>query len=309
MPWDTLKLSDGTEIPSIAYGTGSLGKGQGTVDKVDQAISVGFNHIDTAQLYRNEEEAGVALRESGLKREDVYITTKYSGVGGLDIATSIQNSLKNLGVKYVDLYLIHNPRIVPDIPPAWKAMEKVKADGLAKNIGVSNFTVPQLTILLASAKVKPAANQIRFHPYVLAEQTPVLEFSSKNGIIIEAYSPLTPLTRQPGGPVDAPVKKIADRLKAAPEQVLLAWAKAKGTVVVTTSSNKQRLESYLDAGDLELTSDDIAAIDAAGISGARYVAVRTFIKRAATAALIGAVSLSFCKYLGADLPSTMFPYL
>ncbi|KAJ3484785.1 hypothetical protein NLI96_g5406 [Meripilus lineatus] len=297
MPWDVIKLNDGTSIPNIAFGTWTLGQGQQSTDKVDQAISVGFNHIDTAQAYRNEQEAGVAIRESGLDRSDFYITTKYSGLNGLDIETSIKNSLSNLGVKYVDLYLIHSPRLAqPDIPTAWAKMEKIKADGLAKSIGVSNFGVEDLQILLASAKVKPVANQILFHPYVVSRQTPIHEFGSKNGVTTEAYSVLIPLTHQPGGPVDDPVNSIASRLNAKPEQVLLAWAKAKGTVVVTSSTKKERLEGYLAAGDLELTEKDIASIDIAGASFERRLNGRSFLRRAATIMLFVAASLKVCSY-------------
>ncbi|KZT03666.1 Aldo/keto reductase [Laetiporus sulphureus 93-53] len=321
MPWDLIQLNNGTSIPSIAFGTWTLGGGQQATNHVDQAISVGFSHIDTAQAYRNEAEAGVAIHESGLSREEIYITTKYSGVDGLDIDTSIQNSLKNLGVEYVDLYLIHNPRLaVPDIPTAWARMEKVQTDGYAKSIGVSNFNVPQLETLLASAKIKPVANQaglaprscpkrgfadqiiqILFHPYVLESQAPIVEYGNENGIVSEAYSVLVPLTRQPGGPVDAPVREIASRLKVQPEQVLLAWAKAKGVVVVTSSTKKERLEGYLAAGDLELTDDDIAAIDAAGVIGTRRITARTFLRRAAAVALVGAAVLGACSYLGINV--------
>ncbi|KAI0691430.1 NADP-dependent oxidoreductase domain-containing protein [Cytidiella melzeri] len=300
MPWSTIKLNDGHSIPSIAFGTWTLGNGQQSIDKVDQAISVGFNHIaDTAQSYRNETEAGQALHESGLDRKDVFITTKYSGTNGLDIETSIQNSLKNLGVEYVDLYLIHSPRLAtPDIPTAWAKMEKIKADGLAKSIGVSNFGVAELEILLDSAKVKPAANQILFHPYVLARQTPIVEFGALHGIVTEAYSALIPITRQPGGPLDTPLKDISERLNVPTEQVLLAWAKAKGTVVVTSSSKKDRLEGYLNAGDLELSSDDIAAIDAAGLLGPGSTRFRKMVKRIAVTALLGAAGFAVGSYLG-----------
>ncbi|KAI0071306.1 Aldo/keto reductase [Panus rudis PR-1116 ss-1] len=302
MPWDVIKLNDGTSIPNIAFGTWTLGGGQQATDKVDQAISVGFNHIDTAQSYRNEKEAGVAIKESGLDRKDLYITTKYSGLNGLDIETSINNSLENLGVKYVDLYLIHHPRLAqPDIPTTWKQMEKVKADGKAKSIGVSNFAVEDLKILLASAKVKPVANQILLHPYVIARQTPLLQFSADNDIAIEAYSVLTPLTHQPGGPVDAPVNDIAKRFDAKPEQVLLAWAKAKGAIVVTSSTKKDRLEGYLHAGDIDLTKEDIEKIDGAGAQGERRLTARTVIRRIAVAGLIAAAVLRICSYLGIGL--------
>ncbi|TCD68124.1 hypothetical protein EIP91_011489 [Steccherinum ochraceum] len=302
MPWDVIKLNDGTSIPNIAFGTWTLGNGQGATDNVDQAINVGFKHVDTAQAYRNEAEAGVAIHESGLAREDLYITTKYSGLNGLDVETSIQNSLQNLGIKYVDLYLVHSPRLaLPDIPTMWAKMEKIKKDGFAKSIGVSNFEIQDLQILLASAKIKPAANQILLHPYVIGRQTPLVKFCQDNGIAVEAYSVLIPLTHQPGGPVDAPVNDISTRLDVKPEQVLLAWAKAKGAVVVTSSTKKERLEGYLAAGDIDLTPEDINNIDNAGALGARRVAARSMIKRAVAVTLVGGAILGACAYNGVDV--------
>ncbi|KAL1941679.1 hypothetical protein VTO73DRAFT_7118 [Trametes versicolor] len=302
MPWELIKLNDGTSIPSVAFGTWTLGGGTQATDFVDQAISVGFSHIDTAQAYRNEEEAGKAIKESGLPRKDLYITTKFSGRDGLDIETSIQNSLKFLGVDYVDLYLIHHPRLAtPDIPTAWAKMEKLKQDGLVKSIGVSNFGVPELQILLDSAKVKPVANQILLHPYVHAQQLPIITFGNAHGIVSEAYSVLIPLTHQPGGPVDKPVGAIATRLSVKPEQVLLAWAKAKGVVVVTSSTKKERLEGYLAAGDIELTPADIVAIDVAGAAGAKQLTVRTFVNRVAAVTLATALAFAVCGYMGVDL--------
>lgn len=268
MPWGAFELNDGTVVPAVAFGTWKRGNGQETVDLVELALATGFTHLDTAQVYRNEKEAGVAIKSSGLQRSDLYITTKYSG--RTDIDTAIANSLQYLGVDYVDLYLIHGPGLaVPDIPTLWKKMEEIKAQGHAKSIGVSNFDINDLKILFASAKVKPVANQILFHPYVLDTQGPLVEFGNQHGIVSEAYSPLIPLTHQTGGPVDVPVKAIAGRLNAQPEQVLLAWARAKGTLVITSSTKEERLQGYIKAGDLNLTKADIAAIDAAGLAGAR----------------------------------------
>ncbi|KAJ7085243.1 Aldo/keto reductase [Mycena belliarum] len=287
MPWDTIQLNDGREIPSLGFGTWKMGNGDGPITQVDQAISVGFSHIDTAQLYKNEAEAGIAIRQSGLERKEIWITTKYSGTDGLDIQTSIRNSLKYLGVLYVDLYLIHHPLLaVPDIPTVWRQMEEIHAQGLAKSIGVSNFDANQLAILLASAKVKPAANQILLHPYVYARQLPILEYAAKHKIVIEAYSALIPITSLPGGPVDKPVNAIAERLGVSGDQVLLAWTKAKGAVVVTTSSKKERLLGYLNAGALVLAEDDIAAIDAAGAEGAPLSPVKRIVRRLAGIALV-----------------------
>ncbi|KAJ7478721.1 Aldo/keto reductase [Mycena galericulata] len=298
MPWGPIPLNDGREIPSIGFGTWKIGNGDGPINQVDQAISLGFSHVDTAQAYRNEAEAGVAIRESGLERKEIFITTKYSGLDGLDIKTSIKNSLSNLGVSYVDLYLIHHPRLaVPDIPTAWKEMEDIQAQGLVKSIGVSNFEVSDLVILLASAKVKPVANQILLHPYVYARQLPILEYAAKHKIVIEAYSALIPITSLPGGPVDAPMGDIAERLGVSNDQVLLAWTKAKGAVVVTTSSKKERLQGYLNAGDLALTDDDIAAIDAAGAEGAPLSPGKRFLRRLVGAVLPSVVAGALTVYI------------
>ncbi|KAJ7097606.1 NADP-dependent oxidoreductase domain-containing protein [Mycena epipterygia] len=300
MPWETIKLNDGHEIPSLGFGTWKIGNGDAPISQVDQAISVGFSHIDTAQVYRNETEAGIAIRDSGLPRKDVFITTKYSGMDGLDIQTSIRNSLKYLGVSYVDMYLIHSPRLaVPDIPTIWKEMEEIKAAGMAKSIGVSNFSATDLAVLLASAKVPPVANQILLHPYVYARQLPILEYAAKHQIVIEAYSALLPITSLPGGALDAPLAAIAERLGVTPDQVLLAWTKAKGAVVVTTSSKKTRLEGYLAAGDLALTGEDIAAIDAAGALGAPLAPARMkILRRVLAVGVISAAAATLTTYLG-----------
>jgi len=302
MPWDLIKFNDGNAIPSIGFGTWRIPLGDPTLNQVDQAISVGFSHIDTAQSYRNEAEAGKAIVESGLARDDIFITTKYSGVDGLDIETSIRNSLKNLGVRHIDLYLIHHPRLaVPDIPTAWKEMEGLKDAGLVKSIGISNFQVEQVETLLASAKIPPAVNQIVLHPYVYKQQTRLLEYLSEKGIVVEAYSPLIPVTQLPGGPVDKPVKAAAKRLGATDDQILLAWAKAKGAVVLTSSSKKERLEGYLQAGDLVLTEEEIKDIDEAGAKGSNIFTARTVVRRAAVALLAGAIGLGVCSYLGINI--------
>jgi len=151
----------------------------------------------------------------------------------------------------------------------WKKMEAVVGEGLAKSIGVSNFEVHHLEKIRSHATITPAVNQIGFNPYRLGAMGPVVDYCKNNSIVVEAYSPLAPITRQPGGPVDAPVYAAAARLKATPGQVLLAWLHAKGIVIVTTSSKEERLKEYLGAGDLVLTEDEIAAIDEAGLRGAR----------------------------------------
>jgi len=269
-----LKLNDGNQIPVLAFGTGTTWYRRDASEYVEQALESGFDHIDTAAVYQNEDSVGTAIRESGIGREELYITTKY---GGGDIQESVRASLDNLGLKYVDLYLVHRPDTIDkDMEGSWKMFEKIKEDGQAKSIGVSNFDVENLQTIIKTAHIKPAVNQIRFHPYNYASQKAVVEYCQKHGIVVEGYSGLTPLTKLPGGPVDQVVSTIAARLNASPAQVLLKWVRAKGVVVVTTTSKKERLAEYLAVEDLPaLTAAEIAAIDAAGAkipSPALYIA-------------------------------------
>ncbi|KAH9931679.1 Aldo/keto reductase [Epithele typhae] len=253
-------------MPAIAFGTGSKWKGQDVTDYVSQAIEAGFSHIDSAQWYKTEDSVGRAIHESGLGRSDLYLTTKWSGL--TTIPEAIQDSLKNLGVKQVDLYLIHNPMVITDLEVNWRDFEKIKEDGLSRSIGVSNFDLKLMQDLLKIAKVKPAVNQILFHPYNYAQMKELVEFSAEHGIVTEAYSSLQPITKYPGGPVDKPVEAAAKRLGASTTQVLLSWVKSKGVAIVTTSSNKGRLQEYLAVAELPpLTDEEISAIDEAGAKG------------------------------------------
>ncbi|KIO23259.1 hypothetical protein M407DRAFT_214936 [Tulasnella calospora MUT 4182] len=272
MPFGKVTLNDGREIPEIAFGTGSVWKRQDATPFVAQALQSGFVHVDTAQAYQNEESIPAALKETNMSRDKVWITTKYwkgGPYGSLGIRNELLKSLERLQTSSVDLYLIHGPEGLGDtIANSWEQFEAVAQEGLAKSIGVSNFTKPDLEELMSSAKLTPAVNQIQLNPYTLAQQQPVIDLCRKHGIVIEAYSPLRLITRYPGGPVDEPVRKAAERLNATPVQVLLAWVRSKGAVVVTTSSKAERLQEYLAAGDLPpLTNEEIAAIDEAGRQG------------------------------------------
>ncbi|KAF8707064.1 hypothetical protein AX14_013704 [Amanita brunnescens Koide BX004] len=160
MPFGTIILNDGNRIPAIAFGTGSALKGQDVSSYVEQALNFGFSHIDTAQYYQTEESAGKGIRESGLDRSEVYVTTKYSHGGGGDIQQVVRQSLSNLGLTYLDLYLVHFPDAVKSIESGWKEFEKIKKDGLARSIGVSNFNLEQLQSLIKTAQIKPAVNQV-----------------------------------------------------------------------------------------------------------------------------------------------------
>ncbi|KAH8809693.1 Aldo/keto reductase [Flagelloscypha sp. PMI_526] len=264
--WGSVKLNDGNTIPqAVGFGTWKRGNGDFVIDLVGTALESGFSHIDTAEIYRNEEEVGQALRNSGLSRDEFWITTKFPHLDNNDPVTALKGSLTKLGLDYVDLYLVHHPRIaLPDIPTVWKSMEEIKRLGLAKSIGVSNFEISHLTVLLENAEIIPAVNQIEFHPYNYSTQLPLVKFCEKLDIVIEGYSPLTPLTSRPNGPLSGPLESIAEKHKATPDQILLAWSRAKGAVVITSSTKKTRIEGYIDGARIALSEDEISTIDAAG---------------------------------------------
>lgn len=265
MPFGFITLNDGAKVPAIAFGSGSVWKFHDVTKYVAQAIECGFSHIDTAAFYQNEESVGQAIRESGLARNELFITTKFSMGNPLEL---VKTSLSKLGLKHVDLYLIHTPTLITDIPATWKAFETIKEQGLARSIGVSNFMVEHLEQVLKTGGVVPAVNQINLHPYNYSVMKPVLELSAKHNIVIEAFGSLAPVTKFPGGPVDAPIAAAALRRGASPTQIIQLWVKSKGAVIVTTSSKKEHLEEYLAVADLPpLTDEEIAAIEEAGAKG------------------------------------------
>jgi len=267
MPFPDIKLNDGNKVPSIAYGTGSVNKCKDVHEYIELALDTGFCHIDTAQVYKNEQSVATAIRESGLDRSELFITTKYDDGS---VEDRIRESLNKLEMKQLDLYLIHWPRIPDngDLERTWRGFERMKQEGLTKSIGVSNFALEDLQKLLKIAHDKPAVNQINLHPYNHAKHASLLAYHAAHGIVTEAYGSLASITKFPGGPVDVPVEIAAKRLGITPTQVIFLWVKAKGAVIVTTSSSKQHLEQYIAAGDLSpLTEEEVAAIDAAGAKG------------------------------------------
>ncbi|KAG1748592.1 NADP-dependent oxidoreductase domain-containing protein [Suillus lakei] len=284
MPFGTVTLNDGNEFPIIAFGTGSTMKFRDVTDYVGQAIENGFSHIDTAQYYQTETYVGLAIKESGLPRSNLYVSTKYSAIG--TPRQAIQQSLNKIGLSYVDMYMVHAPRTLPDLESGWQEFEKMKKDGLTRSIGVSNFSIEDLQKLLKTAVTKPTINQIQFHPYNYASHKALLEYCAKQNIIVEAFGSLNSITQNPGGPVDAVVNAAARRIGATPNQVIFSWVRSKGVAIVTTSRTKERLQEYLAVEDLRmcrtmkhdivlaylnraapLTSEEIAAIDEAGAKG------------------------------------------
>ncbi|KAJ7867996.1 Aldo/keto reductase [Mycena leptocephala] len=235
------------------------------------------------------ETVGRAILESGLPRSDLYITSKYQHG---EIQMSVRASLYQLKLQYLDLYLIHHPSFAPDIEAAWKQFERIKDDGLAKSIGVSNFTLEQLQTVVKSARILPAVNQISFNPYNYAQSKDLLEYSAKHGIVTEAYSSLAPITRFPGGPVDAPVAAAAKRLGITPTQVI-SVGQEQGR-----RDRDAHLEEYMEVGDLpSLTDEEIAAIDAAGAKGPPSTIMKHRRKSPAVLGLALGATLLFLVYM------------
>jgi diketogulonate reductase-like aldo/keto reductase len=176
----------------------------------------------------------------------LFITTKISATAKKSAVEALQVSLKKLGLDYVDLYLMHGPWFADteeELQQRWREMESLKESGLTKSIGVSNFLQEHIEIVLKTAKIPPALNQIEFHPYL--QHGDLIEFLKKNNIVVSCYSPLTPITSAPGGPVDDLWKRLAQKYGVSESEIGLRWCIDQGLVVITTSGKKDRLEKYL----------------------------------------------------------------
>lgn len=196
--------------------------------------------------YYNEEELGAAIKASKVPREQFYITTKISATEKKNTQEAFDQSLKKLGLDYVDLYLIHGPWFADtpeELQQKWADLEAIKESGKAKSIGVSNFLQEHLETILKTAKIPPAINQIEFHPYL--QHGDLLEFHRNHHIAVACYSPLTPITRAKGGPVDGIWADLAKKYGVSEAEIGLRWCMDQGLVVVTTSSNEVRLRGYL----------------------------------------------------------------
>ena len=251
-----LPLRSGGAIPQVGLGVWQSPRGAVTHDAVLSALRAGYRHVDTARIYGNERDVGAAVRESGVPRSELFVTTKlWNADQGYDSAQrAFDGSLERLGLDYVDLYLIHWP--VPGARlDSWRALERIKASGRARAIGVSNYLVPHLSELLSHAKEPPAVDQIELHPFLQHRETRAL--CSEHGIVVEAYSPLTS-GKKLGHPV---VRRVAQRVGYTPAQVLLRWAIQHGLVVLPKSIHEPRIVENGDVFRMELDERAMAELD------------------------------------------------
>jgi 2,5-diketo-D-gluconate reductase A len=252
MAMEFAKLADGNQLPMLGLGVWQVPDGATCENAVRWALELGYRHIDTAQAYGNEASVGKALRDSGVARDEVFITTKFYP-GGKDPVADAEQSLRKLGVDQVDLYLVHWPQRGPVW--AWPGMERALERGLARSIGVSNFSAADLDQVTAAGSVTPAVNQIQFS--AMEYRRGLLEACRRHGVTLEAYSPLG-TGRHLG---NKRVSQIAARLERTPAQVLLRWCLQHGVPVIPKSTHRERIAENAQVFDFTLSDDDMAALD------------------------------------------------
>lgn len=251
----TLDLNHGGPMPLFGLGTFRSPAGRETRQAVEWALEAGYRLIDTAALYGNEADVGAAVRESGLTRDKVFVTTKlHKDDHGYDAALrGFDASLDRLGLDHVDLYLIHWPESSRR-QKSWEALERVLEEGRARAIGVSNYMVHHLEEVLERGDVVPAVNQIELHPFNYRSRRDVVEVCRDRGIAVEGYSPLTKTQKLD----DPAVVEIADAVGRTPAQVLIRWSLQHWFVTIPKSTNRNRIRENADVFDFEL---DAAAMD------------------------------------------------
>jgi methylglyoxal/glyoxal reductase len=256
-------LADGNEMPILGLGVWQVPNGPECVNAVRWALELGYRHIDTAQAYGNEESVGQGIRESGVAREDIFLTTKFYP-SNEDPASAIEDSLRRLGVDAVDLYIIHWPGGGPTW--AWPGMERARELGHTRSIGVSNFDVGELDAVTAAASVAPVVNQVQFSPF--AYRRALLDACRRLNVALEAYSTLGTGRYLS----ESTVVRIAERLGRTPAQVLLRWCIQHDAPVIPKSTHRERIEENAQIFDFSLSDDDMAALDALDQTGGTGVA-------------------------------------
>jgi diketogulonate reductase-like aldo/keto reductase len=254
----TRALADANRIPLLGLGVWQVPNGPECVNAVRWALELGYRHIDTAQAYGNEQSVGQGLRESGVPRDQVFITTKFFPARR-DPAAEATQSLRRLGVDNVDLYIIHWPQGGPTW--AWAGMERARELGYARSIGVSNFSAGELEHVLAAASSPPVVDQVEFSPFQYRRG--VLRECERRNVALEAYSPLGTGRHI----TDPTVKAVADSVGRTPAQVLLRWCVQRDIPVIPKSTHRERIEENAQVFDFALSGEEMAALDALDRTG------------------------------------------
>ncbi len=249
------ELSNGLKIPSIGFGTYKLGDDEQVINAVDYALKVGYRHIDTAAFYGNEEAIGKALKESDVKREDIFLATKlWNNCHGYEKAMKAFNdSIKKLGVDYLDLYYIHWPNELNS--ETWRALEDLYNEGKVKAIGVCNFKIGHLEDLKKTAKIMPMVNQIEIHPGFTQKE--MVKYCQGNNIQVIAWSPI-----MRGRLFTEPLMiELSEKYNRTITQIILRWHIQNDIIPIPKSSNKDRIKENLDIFDFEIEKEDMLKID------------------------------------------------
>jgi 2,5-diketo-D-gluconate reductase A len=255
-PIPSLALNDGTSIPQLGFGVFRVDPDE-TPRVVADALEVGYRHIDTAAGYRNEAGVGKAIAESGIPRDEIFVTTKFPNNGESSAADALKQSLDLLGLERVDLYLVHWPRPRLDaVLPAWQGLIELQRAGLTTSIGVSNYRLQDLELIIGETGVTPAVNQIELH--VEFQQRELKAFHAEHGIVTESWFPLG------GGEVSsAPaLLEVAKAHGVTPAQAILRWQLQTGNVAIPKSNRRERMAENLDVFRFELSEAELAAIAA-----------------------------------------------
>lgn len=255
---ETFTLNDGVVIPSVGFGVFMIPVGDETYNAVRTALSLGYRHIDTAAAYFNEADVGRAIRDSGIPREEIFVTSKLwlQDYGYEPAKKGIETSLKNLGLGYIDLYLIHQP--YGDVPGAWKAMEEAKKEGKIRSIGVSNMTLKILNSFVRQFDTMPSVNQVECNP--LYQQKEIRKLMAEHDVRLEAWYPLSHGDK---ALLENPViTALAEKYGKNPGQIILRFENQEGFIVLPKSTHEKRIKGNIDIFDFKLTDEEMKSMEA-----------------------------------------------